>query len=83
MIPNTVANVLAQFVAQAASVESAIAASRVHSEGNLELTFERESALAEREYFKEIGYQVKVGNSATAHALFFDAQTGQFRPASR
>jgi hypothetical protein len=44
---------------------------------------ERKWPEAEMQYLKEVGFNVKPGNNATAHALSVDAQTGQFRAAAR
>lgn len=83
MIPNTIFNVLTQFVALGASIEDAIAAPRLHTDGNLDLTLERKWPDTEVEFLKQVGYNVKLGNSANAHALFVDAQNGAARVAAR
>ena len=83
MIVNAVFNVLAQFVGLDASIEDAIAAPRIHTDGNLDLTLERKGLEAETEFLKGVGYNVKFGNVANAHALLVNRETGAARAAAR
>ena len=66
-----------------ASIEEAIAAPRLHTDGNLDLTVERTMPEAEVEFLKSVGYNLKQGNVANAHALLFDPETGAARAAAR
>ena len=90
MIVNAVFNVLAQFVGLDASVENAIAAPRLHTDGNLDLTFEPTTPGPDVEFLESIGYRMKqIGvtplgaNVANAHALLFNPETGVARAAAR
>jgi gamma-glutamyltranspeptidase / glutathione hydrolase len=83
MIPNAIYNILARFIGRSDSIEEAVAAPRLHTDGNVDLTVERTWPEAEAEKLKQIGYTVKLGNTATAHALFIDPQTGAARIAAR
>lgn len=84
MIVNAVFNVLTQFVGlSAASIEDAIAAPRIHTDGNLELTVERKAPESETEFFKGIGYNVKFGSVANAHAIAVTSATGAVASAAR
>jgi gamma-glutamyltranspeptidase / glutathione hydrolase len=83
MIPNAIYNILAQFIGRGASIEEAVAAPRLHTDGNVDLTLERHWPEAEAEKLRQVGYTVKVGASATAHALFLDPKTGAALVAAR
>jgi gamma-glutamyltranspeptidase/glutathione hydrolase len=83
MIPNTLYSILAQFVGLDASVEEAVAAPRLNTDGNLDLTLERKWPEDETESLKALGYAVKTGVGANAHAMFIDPQTGVARVAAR
>jgi gamma-glutamyltranspeptidase / glutathione hydrolase len=83
LIVNAVFNMLVQFVGLGASVEDAVAAPRLHTDGNLDLTVERTRPEAEVEFLKGIGYNVKQGSVANAHALLFNPGTGLARAAAR
>jgi gamma-glutamyltranspeptidase/glutathione hydrolase len=76
MIPNAIYNILAQFIGLGASIDDAVAAPRLHTDGNLDLTLERKWPETEVDLLKKIGYHVKQGNSANAHAIFVNPQTG-------
>lgn len=82
-IVNAVINVLARFAGMDASPENAIAAPRIHTDGNLDLTVEAATPEADVEVLKSIGYGIKQGYVATAHALLFDPETGVARAAAR
>lgn len=82
-IVNAVVNVLAQFAGMDASPENAIAAPRIHTDGNLDLTVEPTTPEADVELLKSIGYGIKQGYVANAHALLFDPETGVARAAAR
>jgi gamma-glutamyltranspeptidase / glutathione hydrolase len=83
MIVNAVFNVLTQFVGLDASIEDAMAAPRVHTDGNLDLTVERNAPEAETEFFKMVGYNVKSGSVANAHAIAVNLETGVVQAAAR
>jgi gamma-glutamyltranspeptidase / glutathione hydrolase len=83
MIPNTLYTILAQFVGLGASAEDAVAAPRLNTDGNLDLTLERKWPEDEMESLKALGYAVKIGPSANAHAMFIDPESGIARVAAR
>jgi gamma-glutamyltranspeptidase/glutathione hydrolase len=90
MIVNAVFNVLAQFVGLDASVEDAIAAPRLHTDGNLDLAFEPKTPEADVEFLGSIGYRMRqIGatplgaNVANAHALLFSPENGVARAVAR
>ncbi len=82
-IPNAIFDVLAQLVGREASLEQAVAAPRLHTEGGLDLTAEARWPEAEVAYLKKIGYRVRTGPSATVHAVAFDPQSRRCRAVSR
>ena len=83
MIPDAVFTVLARFVGLEASLEDAIAAPRVHTEGGLDLTVERNWPAADVEFLRGLGYVLKSGNSANVHAISVSPRTGACRSAAR
>jgi gamma-glutamyltranspeptidase/glutathione hydrolase len=82
-IPNTIFDLLEQFVVRGSSIEEAIAAPRMHTTGALELTMERAWPQMEQDYLKQIGFNVQTGIGATASAVSFDPKTGECRAAVR
>ena len=80
-IVNAVLNVLVQFVALDASLEAAVAAPRIHTEGNLDLTISAALPPADAELLKQIGYRSSQGFVANLNAIRVDAQTGAARAA--
>jgi gamma-glutamyltranspeptidase/glutathione hydrolase len=82
-IPNAVFDVLSHYVGRGASLEEAIAAPRIHTEGEMAVTMEAEWPDADVDYLKEIGYRVQRGSSATVNAVAFDPDSGASRSVSR
>jgi gamma-glutamyltranspeptidase/glutathione hydrolase len=82
-IPNAVLEVLAGFVGRQLSVDKAVAAPRMHTEGGLEVTLERGWPEAEAAYLRRVGFQVIRGPSATIDAVSRDPSSGALRTASR
>ena len=82
-IPNTILEVLTQFVARRRSIEEAIAAPRMLSTGTLDVALERSWPVAEQEYLRQIGFNVQPGIGANAGAVFFAPETGECRAAAR
>src|SRR5437773_1468947 len=82
-IPNALLGVLTQYVGLGASASDAVAAPRLHTEGDLDLTLERAWPEFEAERLKAIGYTVNSGNSAIVHAISLDLQTRTYRAAAR
>jgi gamma-glutamyltranspeptidase/glutathione hydrolase len=83
MIVNAVVNVLAQFAGLGASVGDSIAAPRIHTDGNLNLTVEAMTPEADVEFLKSIGYSVTLANVANTNAIFVDPESGAVRAAAR
>jgi gamma-glutamyltranspeptidase/glutathione hydrolase len=82
-IPNAVFEVLAQMVGSGKALEDAVASSRLHTEGGLNVVAEAKVPETEREYLKKAGYTVSTGSAAIVSAATFDAKTGDSRMARR
>jgi gamma-glutamyltranspeptidase/glutathione hydrolase len=82
-IPNAVFQVLVQYIGRGASLTDAVAAPRLHTEGDLNLTVESKWPEAEVSYLNKVGYAVKNGPSAVVDAVSFDPKTKECRSASR
>jgi len=82
MIVNAVFNIPTHFVGLGTPIDDAVAAPRLHTDGNLTLTAERKWPEAETELLKNIGYTVRQGAVATAHAIVADGDGG-YRSAAR
>jgi gamma-glutamyltranspeptidase/glutathione hydrolase len=82
-IPNAVFEVLAQYIGRGATMEAAIAAPRLHSEGGRSVTLEAKRPKADAEQLRKLGYEVTTGASAMVSAVAFDPQTGSCRSAVR
>jgi gamma-glutamyltranspeptidase/glutathione hydrolase len=82
-IPNAVFEVLYRYVGAGASMEEAIAAPRLHTEGGLELTVEAALSADQQEHLRQVGYDVRKGAAAVVHAVALDPRTGMVRAASR
>jgi gamma-glutamyltranspeptidase/glutathione hydrolase len=82
-IVNGVFDTLSRYLMSGVSMEDAIAAPRLHSEGNLDLAAERLWPEVEMEYFKSVGYKVVTGAAAKVSAVSFNPKTGECRAASR
>jgi gamma-glutamyltranspeptidase / glutathione hydrolase len=72
-IPNAVAEVLLQIVARGKSLAEAVAAPRMHTEGTLDVQFERAWPADSFEELKNRGYKVTTAASATVSAAGKDA----------
>ena len=83
MIPNAIFDVLTHYIALGASLDDAIAAPRLHTEGNLHLRMEPRWPAADVEYFKVLGYTLESANSANVQTLSFDPRTGAMHSAAR
>jgi gamma-glutamyltranspeptidase / glutathione hydrolase len=82
-IPNSVFEVLTQFVVLGKDMRAAVAAPRFETEGNRALQFEKTWPTDETEAATRIGYQIKTGLPATLSAVSFDARTGECGAALR
>jgi gamma-glutamyltranspeptidase / glutathione hydrolase len=77
MIPNSVFDVLTHYVALGETMEQSVAAPRLHNEGNMNVEVEEHWPKTEVEFFKSLGYTVKVGKQAYVSAVSFDAKSGE------
>lgn len=68
-IPNALFDVLTGFVGRDQSIEDAVAAPRLHTEGDRNLVMEARWPGSATEYLTKVGYTVKPGGSATIHAV--------------
>lgn len=82
-IPNALFEVLTHYVALGQPMEAALAAPRLHTEGNLNLELEAKWPAAEVEALAKLGYKTKTAGSATMSAATFNPQTGECRAATR
>jgi gamma-glutamyltranspeptidase/glutathione hydrolase len=82
-IPNAIFEVLAHYVGRDASIEDAVAALRLHTEGDLVLTLEAKWPQEDVERLKKLGYSVRTGPGAIVHAVAVDRKTAQCRAVSR
>ncbi len=82
-IPNALFEVLTHYVGLGESLEAALAAPRLHTEGNLNLELEAKWPAAEVEALAKLGYKTKTAASATMSAAAFNPETGEGRAALR
>jgi gamma-glutamyltranspeptidase/glutathione hydrolase len=82
-IPNTVLDVLLARIGQGRSLAEAVAAPRLHTEGDSKLSLEAGWPTAEVKRLKEIGYATRVGPGAVLHAIERDPRTGAISAAGR
>jgi gamma-glutamyltranspeptidase / glutathione hydrolase len=82
-IPNALFEVLTHYVALGQPWEAALAAPRLHTEGNESVEFESKWPAAEVEALAKLGYKTKTAGSATMSAAAFNPGTGEGRAALR
>jgi gamma-glutamyltranspeptidase/glutathione hydrolase len=75
-IPNTIFEVLAQYVGRGRSMEEAMAAPRLHCMGTTGVEMESIWPADEQEYLRQIGFQVTRGIGATTSAVSFNPKSG-------
>lgn len=80
-IPNALFDVLTRFIVQQKSLDVAMAAPRLHSEGNAALVLEQSWPKADREGLQTLGFEVTTGGSARMNAVLCDQ--GVFEVAAR
>ena len=81
-IPNAVFDVLAA-VLTGKTVDEAMAAPRMHTDGNMHVTLEESWPEADVDAFRQMGYEVGTGRSATISAAAIDLDSGEFITALR
>lgn len=82
-IPNALFEALTQFVALGRDMTEAVAAPRLHTEGNATLQIEKTWPAGEVDALSRVGYQVKTGFAAVISAVSFDPKTGESSGISR
>jgi len=82
-IPNSLFEVLTQIIVKGAPFDAALAAPRLHTEGDLTVRPEKAWPVGDMDYLKSVGYQVVAGNSAKIGAASFDPFTQACRAAWR
>jgi gamma-glutamyltranspeptidase / glutathione hydrolase len=82
-IPNAVFEVLTQFIALGRPMTEAVAAPRLHTEGNVELSLEKTWPASDLQPLARVGYFLKTGFAAVVSAVSFDAKSGACRAATR
>jgi gamma-glutamyltranspeptidase/glutathione hydrolase len=82
-IPNAVFEVLLQYVGEGLSLEDAVAAPRLHTEGDLRVLVEERWPKEQVEEWKKIGYTLAVGSHARVSAVSFDPRSKDVRCVSR
>lgn len=74
-IPNAVFEVLLQYVGRGLSLEQAVAAPRLHTEGDLHVLVEERWPKEQVEKWKKAGYTIAVGPHARISAVSFDPRS--------
>jgi gamma-glutamyltranspeptidase/glutathione hydrolase len=82
-IPNSLFEVLTNFVVRGLPMERAIDAPRLHCTGLTEVDVEKGWPGADADYLRQIGFKVKTGISALVSAVTFDPTNGEGRAAVR
>jgi gamma-glutamyltranspeptidase/glutathione hydrolase len=81
-IPNSVFDVLFAFLT-GRSLEEAIEAPRLQTDGNLEVILESRWPTTEVQYLESTGFKTRSGSGARVSGVAIDPATGEFRAASR
>jgi len=81
-IPNSVFEVLINYVGLGASMDDAMNAPRLQTTGTLKLGLEKSHSIDEEIFFKKIGYHVSKTFSAYVSAVSFDVKTRNARGVS-
>lgn len=83
LIPNAVFEALTQFVVLGRNMTEAVAAPRLHTEGNADVHFEKSWPAQDVESARRAGYKVKSGFAAVISAVSRDPKSGECRAAVR
>ena len=75
-IPNSIYEVLINYVGLGMSMDEAMRVPRMETSGTLELGLEKSHSREEQDFLKKIGYKVSNTHSAYVSAVSFDAKTG-------
>jgi gamma-glutamyltranspeptidase/glutathione hydrolase len=82
-IPNAVLEVLLGYAGHGLSLEEAVAAPRLHTEGDLHVLVEERWPKEQIEQWKKIGYIIMIGTHARVSAVSFDPRSKEVRCVSR
>ncbi len=82
-IPNSIYEVLLNYAGLGGSIEQAMAAPRLDTNGTLDLRMEKSGPAEDEAFFKKIGYKVTRAGSAYIGAVSFEPKTGQVRGIAR
>ncbi len=82
-IPNSIFDVLTAYVARSATAAAAVAAPRLHTEGDVRLLLNGRWRDADVARLRDVGYNVQQGPTAVVHAVAFDPRTGHSHAAAR
>jgi gamma-glutamyltranspeptidase/glutathione hydrolase len=82
-IPNAVFDVLTRYAGRDQSLEEAIAAPRLHTEGGTSLIVEAKTPSTDVDYLEKIGYRAASGGAAIIQAVARDPQSGQSHAVAR
>ncbi len=76
-IPNSIYEVLINYVGLGASMEKSMKSPRMETNGTLNLGLEKGHSAEEEKFLKNIGYKISPTYSAYVSAVSFDAKTGK------
>jgi gamma-glutamyltranspeptidase / glutathione hydrolase len=82
-IPNSIYEVLLNYVGLGTSMEAALAAQRIDANGTLEIGFEKNRVEADEALMKSIGYGTRTFVAAFVSGATFDPKTGEMRAKAR
>lgn len=82
-IPSALFEALTQFVALGQPMDAALAAPRLHTEGNVDLELEAKWPAEQTEALGKLGYKTKTAASATLSAVSFNPKSGECLAAMR
>jgi gamma-glutamyltranspeptidase/glutathione hydrolase len=82
-IPNAVFDVLAHYVGRGASLQDAVAAPRLNTQGGLDVLAEARWPAAALASLKKVGYTVKPGSAAVVQAVAYEPRERTCHTAAR
>jgi gamma-glutamyltranspeptidase/glutathione hydrolase len=82
-IPNSIYEVLLNYVGLGTSMDTALASQRIDANGTLELGFEKNRIEADEALLKKIGYKSRTFIAAFVSGATFDPRTGETRARAR
>ncbi|HMC88682.1 MAG TPA: gamma-glutamyltransferase [Gemmataceae bacterium] len=82
-IPNALVHVLANAAGRGRTLQEAVAAPRLHTDGSTTLTIEKSWPKTEADCLAKIGYEIKQGPCALLSAVAYDVPTAITIPTSR